>query len=145
MDNWICLLHCVQPLGFVELAGLFGCLMTFIVGFVNWFAGLHASGFVGRWVGLSFVYSDLIICIHIHGEDGLLHGHAVVVHEHVDGQAFVARPSLARSHPTKWPRTKTSVQTLKRSEKRGQTPKRKKKTIRLEIREAHDVSHVLMR
>ena len=97
----MCLLHCVQQFGLVELAGLFGCLMTFIVGFVNWFVGFHASKSFGGFVGSSFGYSDLIISIHIHGEDGLLHGHAVVVHEHVDGQAFVARPSLARSHPTK--------------------------------------------
>ena len=39
-------------------------------------------------VGSSFCHSDLII--YIHGEDGLLHGHAVVVHEHVHGQAFAA-------------------------------------------------------
>lgn len=39
-------------------------------------------------VGSSFGHSYLII--YIHGEDGLLHGHAVVVHEHVHGQAFAA-------------------------------------------------------
>ena len=59
-------------------------------------------------VGSSFGHSYLII--YIHGEDGLLHGHAVVVHEHVHGQAFAAwRTSIA--HPTKWPGSKNCLNT----------------------------------
>ena len=56
------------------------------------YLGINSYGWITSW---------LLVIGHIHGEDGLIHGHGVVEHEHVDGQGLPILPSKTRSHPSK--------------------------------------------
>ena len=56
------------------------------------YLGINSYGWITSW---------LLVIGHIHGEDGLFHGHGVVEHEHVDRQGLAILPSKTRSHPSK--------------------------------------------